>query len=67
MVNLGRHTDTLQDNLAVHKVSDGSKPHRFATKLKEELFEPDFKRSYELTRPISVNGADYIMDSLLSY
>jgi cardiolipin synthase len=40
---------------------------RFVAKLKEQLFEPDFKRSQELTRPISVNGADFIMDSLLSF
>ncbi len=40
---------------------------RFAARLKKELFEPDFKRSYELKRPIPVTAADYIMDSLLSY
>ena len=40
---------------------------RFAAKLKEELFEPDFKRSYELKRPIPVSGGNYIMDSLLSF
>jgi cardiolipin synthase len=40
---------------------------RFAAKLKAELFDPDFKRSHELTKPISLNTADYIMDSLLSY
>jgi cardiolipin synthase len=37
----------------------------FAAKLEEELFEEDFKRSYELQQPISVDWMDFLADLVL--
>jgi cardiolipin synthase A/B len=41
-----------------------SDPH-FAARLKRELFEEDFSRSYELTRPVAVDWVDLLSDQLL--
>ncbi len=37
----------------------------FAARLKRELFEEDFSRSYELTEPVSVEWMDLLADLLL--
>ncbi len=37
----------------------------FATRLKRELFEDDFARSYELTAPLSIEWVDFLADLLL--
>jgi len=37
----------------------------FAQRLKRDLFEEDFARSYELTEPISVDWVDFLADLLL--
>ena len=37
----------------------------FATRLKHDLFEEDFARSYELTQPISLEWVDFLADMLL--
>lgn len=37
----------------------------FAQRLKRDLFEEDFSRSYELTEPISVDWVDFLADLLL--
>ena len=38
---------------------------RFAARLKRELFEEDFSRSYELTEPVAVDWVDLLSDQLL--
>jgi cardiolipin synthase A/B len=38
---------------------------RFAARLKHELFEEDFSRSYELTAPVAVDWVDLLSDQLL--
>jgi phosphatidylserine/phosphatidylglycerophosphate/cardiolipin synthase-like enzyme len=37
----------------------------FATRLKRDLFEEDFSRSYELTEPVSVDWLDFVADMVL--
>jgi phosphatidylserine/phosphatidylglycerophosphate/cardiolipin synthase-like enzyme len=37
----------------------------FTAKLKRELFDEDFARSYELQRPISVDWVDFLADLIL--
>jgi len=37
----------------------------FAARLKRELFEEDFARSYELTEPVSIEWVDFLADLLL--
>ena len=37
----------------------------FANQVKQDLFEQDFRRSYELTQPISVDWVDFMADLLL--
>lgn len=37
----------------------------FAAQLKRDLFEADFRRSYELTEPISVTWMDFIADIVM--
>ena len=37
----------------------------FAARVKQELFEEDFSRSYQLTEPISVDWMDVLADQLL--
>jgi phosphatidylserine/phosphatidylglycerophosphate/cardiolipin synthase-like enzyme len=37
----------------------------FAARLKRELFEEDFARSYELTEPVSTEWVDFLADLLL--
>ncbi len=37
----------------------------FAARLKHDLFEADFRRSYELTEPISVDWIDFIADMVM--
>jgi cardiolipin synthase A/B len=37
----------------------------FAGRLKRELFEEDFARSYELTEPVSIEWVDFLADLLL--
>jgi cardiolipin synthase A/B len=37
----------------------------FATRLKRELFEEDFGRSYELAEPVSIEWVDFLADVLL--
>jgi phosphatidylserine/phosphatidylglycerophosphate/cardiolipin synthase-like enzyme len=37
----------------------------FAARLKRELFEEDFSRSYELTEPVAVDWGDYLSDQIL--
>jgi phosphatidylserine/phosphatidylglycerophosphate/cardiolipin synthase-like enzyme len=37
----------------------------FATRLKRELFEEDFDRSYELSEPVSIEWVDFLADLLL--
>jgi cardiolipin synthase len=37
----------------------------FAARLKRDLFEEDFARSYELTQPISVDWEDFLIDQVL--
>ena len=37
----------------------------FAARLKRELFEEDFSRSYELTEPLAVDWVDLLSDQLL--
>jgi cardiolipin synthase A/B len=38
---------------------------RFAARLKQELFEEDFSRSFELTAPVAVDWVDLLSDQLL--
>jgi len=38
---------------------------RFAAMMKQELFEQDFARSYELKEPISLEWADFLADLVL--
>jgi cardiolipin synthase A/B len=38
---------------------------QFAARLKRELFEEDFSRSYELTGPVAVDWVDLLSDQLL--
>ena len=38
---------------------------QFAARLKRELFEEDFSRSYELTEPVAVDWVDLLSDQLL--
>jgi len=35
---------------------------QFTGRLKDELFERDFNRSYELTEPLTVNWLDFLAD-----
>ena len=35
---------------------------QFTSRLKRELFERDFARSYELTEPLAVNWLDFLAD-----
>ena len=37
----------------------------FAARLKRELFEEDFSRSYELTEPVSIEWVDFLTDLVL--
>jgi phosphatidylserine/phosphatidylglycerophosphate/cardiolipin synthase-like enzyme len=37
----------------------------FAARLKRELFEEDFTRSYELTEPVSIEWVDFLSDLIL--
>lgn len=37
----------------------------FAARLKRELFEEDFARSYELTEPVSIEWVDFLADLIL--
>jgi phosphatidylserine/phosphatidylglycerophosphate/cardiolipin synthase-like enzyme len=37
----------------------------FAARLKKELFEEDFSRSYELTEPLSIEWVDFLADLVL--
>ena len=37
----------------------------FAARLKRELFEEDFARSYELTEPVSIEWVDFLADLVL--
>jgi cardiolipin synthase len=37
----------------------------FATRVKRELFEEDFGRSYELTEPVSIEWVDFLADLVL--
>jgi phosphatidylserine/phosphatidylglycerophosphate/cardiolipin synthase-like enzyme len=37
----------------------------FAARLKQDLFEADFRRCYELTQPVTVNWVDYLADLAL--
>jgi len=37
----------------------------FAERVKRELFEEDFSRSYQLTEPISVDWMDFLADQVL--
>jgi phosphatidylserine/phosphatidylglycerophosphate/cardiolipin synthase-like enzyme len=37
----------------------------FARQVKEDLFECDFQRSYELREPVSVDWVDFVADLLL--
>ena len=37
----------------------------FAARLKRELFEDDFARSYELTEPVSIEWVDFLADLIL--
>jgi cardiolipin synthase len=37
----------------------------FAARLKHDLFEEDFARSYELTDPIAVDWVDFLVDQML--
>ena len=37
----------------------------FAKRLKRELFEEDFSRSYELTEPVSIEWVDFLADLML--
>jgi cardiolipin synthase len=37
----------------------------FAARVKKELFDEDFSRSYELTEPISVDWMDFLADQVL--
>jgi phosphatidylserine/phosphatidylglycerophosphate/cardiolipin synthase-like enzyme len=37
----------------------------FAARLKKQLFEEDFSRSYELTEPVSIEWADFLADLVL--
>jgi cardiolipin synthase len=37
----------------------------FAARLKKELFEEDFSRSYELTEPVSIEWVDFLADLVL--
>jgi len=38
---------------------------RFAARLKRDLFEEDFSRSYEMTEPVAVDWVDLLSDQLL--
>jgi hypothetical protein len=37
----------------------------FAARLKKELFDEDFSRSYELTEPVSIEWVDFLADLVL--
>ena len=37
----------------------------FAARLKKELFEEDFSRSYELTEPVTIEWVDFLADLML--
>jgi len=37
----------------------------FAARLKKDLFEEDFSRSYELTEPVSIEWVDFLADLVL--
>jgi phosphatidylserine/phosphatidylglycerophosphate/cardiolipin synthase-like enzyme len=37
----------------------------FSGRLKRELFEEDFARSYELTEPVSIEWVDFLADLIL--
>jgi hypothetical protein len=37
----------------------------FSARLKRELFEEDFSRSYELKEPVSIEWVDFLADLLL--
>jgi phosphatidylserine/phosphatidylglycerophosphate/cardiolipin synthase-like enzyme len=43
----------------------GTSDAAFAARLKTELFEEDFSRSYELTEPIAVDWVDFLTDQML--
>jgi phosphatidylserine/phosphatidylglycerophosphate/cardiolipin synthase-like enzyme len=38
---------------------------RFSARVKRELFEEDFSRSYELTEPVAVDWMDFLSDQVL--
>jgi cardiolipin synthase len=38
----------------------------FAARFKQELFETDFEKSYELKEPVSVGWSDHLADSILN-
>jgi len=37
----------------------------FAARLKQDLFEEDFARSYELKQPISLDWVDFLADLIV--
>ncbi len=43
----------------------GTSDPAFAGRLKRELFEEDFARSYELTEPVSIEWVDFLADLIL--
>jgi len=43
----------------------GTSDPAFAARVKSELFDEDFSRSYELTEPISVDWMDFLADQVL--
>jgi cardiolipin synthase len=48
-----------------HEQNVATSDPAFAARLKKDLFESDFARSYELTQPISVDWVDFMADVLL--
>jgi phosphatidylserine/phosphatidylglycerophosphate/cardiolipin synthase-like enzyme len=48
-----------------HEQNVATSDPAFATRLKQDLFDADFARSYELTAPISVDWVDFLTDLAL--
>jgi len=48
-----------------HEQNVATSDPAFAARLKHDLFESDFARSYELTAPLSVDWIDFLADLVL--
>jgi len=48
-----------------HEQNIATSDPTFVNRLKQELFEEDFARSYELSEPVSVDWVDFLADLVL--